>query len=141
MSWSNNNCQLPYCMKHCSKKCYEVCQHGQSAYSSFVKGFTMEDLCCMLQHVQAIPTRSKRSLDLYPESEYIQALNIQDEFGWNALHCAVNSNNMESIKFVLGRYPESERLRAVSVVDKNGCNILHCAAYSDNHESMNVCEL
>ncbi len=72
-------------------------------------------------------------LSLFPESQRLQAVSVQDREGCTALHHAAISNRMEWIDTILSIYPsESERLQALNVQTNSGETVLHYAARSYN---------
>ncbi len=62
---------------------------------------------------------------LFPESQRLQALNMQDKEGKTVLHAAARSGNLECIKAILSFYPESLRMQIVNVQDREGNIVLH----------------
>ncbi len=67
---------------------------------------------------------------MYPASEQVSAVGMQDDDGMNALHCAAHSGNFETIQYLFNLYPESQLLQVVSSKVRNGDTVLHHAPMS-----------
>ncbi len=78
----------------------------------------------------------KTVLALFPESERLQVVSMQDSKGRTVLHFAAESGNSDSIKTLLSLHPESERLKVVNSGHREEHTVLHAAARSGSFEAI-----
>ena len=74
----------------------------------------------------------KLVLSLLSETERLQVLSMQDQYGNTVLHCAAQSGKV--IETILDLYPESERLQVLNMSNRSGETALHFVARLDKIE-------
>ncbi len=75
------------------------------------------------------PESIRTVLALYPESEHLNALSLQDNDGRTVLHCAVIYSHVESTKLILTSFPAEERLQAVCGGSQGTDRIASCCQF------------
>ncbi len=80
----------------------------------------------------------KTVLNLYPKSEWLQVVNLEDNSKRAVLHYVAESGNVESLKFILSLYTKQEQLQSVRAKTSIFGTLLHHAASSGNFECFNV---